>query len=92
MGKSKNLNRKPDEILLGENRLLKKQVRSLQRELRESQKQLAYKQNNSTKETKRPVKIYDLCTNCGKGSLSTLDIGIRKIVSCNVCEYQKVTK
>lgn len=93
MGKSKNLNRKPDEMLLGENRLLKKQIRSLQREVKEFQKQLSYNQNkdSSIKKTRKEKDVNE-CTTCGKGELITLDFGIRKITRCSLCDYQKVTK
>ena len=93
MGKSKNLNRKPDEQLLGENRKLKSQIRSLQREVKEFQKQLGFNQNKDpNKKSSRKETDEVECLDCGKGSLITLDFGIRKITRCNICDYQKVTK
>lgn len=90
MGKIKRKNHKPDEMLLGENRLQRKQIKKLQQEIRRLQKELSYKQYDTVKEAKRPVKIYDLCTACGKGELTELILANRKFEICELCGYRSL--
>jgi hypothetical protein len=92
MGKQKQKNRKPDEVLLGENRLYKKQLKKLNQEIRRLQKEIAYNQNKNGTHRVIVKDEIEKCPDCGKGELNTLDIGIRKITRCSICDYQKVTK
>lgn len=34
----------------------------------------------------------DYCPECGKGILKVVDLGIRRIIRCSICEYKKVQK
>ena len=89
---SKSKHRKSDEHLLGEVRTQRKQIKKLQQEIRRLQKELGYTQYKTNDNIYiEEVKI-DQCSTCGKGVLTTLDLGIRKIVKCDTCTYKKVTK
>lgn len=91
---SKSKHAKPDEFQKEQIRHLKKEVRRKDQEIRQLQKELGYSQNKdiSKKQSKKQYFDEQDCTQCGKGSLITLDFGIRKITRCNLCDYQKVSK
>lgn len=90
MGKLRRKNRKPDELLLGENRLQRKQIKKLQQEIRRLQKEINYNQNKNG-EPKYTIKKKDNneCTECGKGELVVFDLGIRKYTICQLCKDRK---
>jgi len=88
MGKSKQQNRKPDEELLGENRLYRKQIKKLQQEIRRLQKDQNYAQNKTSKSIEVKEKEFD-CKECGKSDLIVSDIGIRRYTICPLCNDRK---
>ena len=88
MGKSKNKNRKPDEMLLGENRLYRKQVKKLQQEIKRLQKEAGYNQNKSPK-VKEQEEPTPNCPDCARGFLSEVEFVGRIYVICPVCNYRK---
>jgi predicted nucleic acid-binding Zn-ribbon protein len=92
MGKQKQKNRRPDEALLGENRLYKKQLKKLNQEIRRLHKEIAYNQNKSG-EPRITVKEDHIpkCPNCGKGDLLIMDLGNRRYNICHLCDYRERT-
>lgn len=89
MGKSKQQNRKPDEELLGENRLYRKQIRKLQQEIVKLRKELGYSQNKTIEEQSDKESKKEKCLECGKGDILIMDIGIRRYSYCTLCSDKK---
>lgn len=83
MGKTKNLNRKPDEQLLGEIRSLKKELKRKDQKIRQLEKNYLLK--SSVKE-KKSRKEEPKCLACGKGELRIMDLGSRRYTICKLCE------
>lgn len=75
---------KQEEFYLGEIRSLKKEVKRLKQQLRQAEKFPPV-----ARESKRPVKMYNLCIECGKGSLKVLDLGNRKYLICDLCKHRE---
>lgn len=73
-------------------------VRKLQKEIRELKKPHRRKFSKDIVITidepeERPVPIKkNLCAVCGKGNVSTTDLGNRKLHSCDTCRYLKSEK
>ncbi len=88
---TRSKNHKQDEDLQGIIKSLKREIKYLNQEIARLHKLLGYSQNK-TEKTKRFKEIEDLCASCGKGLIKVTDIGIRKIISCTVCAYKKITK
>ena len=83
MGKNKQRNRKPDEHLLGENRLQRKQIRKLQQEIKRLRNELGYQDKV---DPIRMRKELPKCPSCGKGEPLLVDLGIRKYIICALCK------
>ncbi len=82
---------KNDEDLQGIIKSLKREIKSLNQEIARLHKLLGYSQNK-TEKTRRVKESEDDCKLCGKGTIKVSDLGIRKIISCTVCAYKKITK
>lgn len=92
MGKNKQRNRKPDEQLLGENRLQRKQIRKLEQKIRSLEKELGYSQNKSSGPRVKVKENYiPKCPVCGKGDLIIMDLGNRRYNICHLCNYSERT-
>jgi hypothetical protein len=89
-------NRDRDEILRGELRKAKKQIKQLQKEnqrliiLLEHQNRPIVVRKGVSK-TKTPVQKGD-CPDCGVGILEVIDLGLRKMHVCKECGFRKVIK
>jgi hypothetical protein len=75
---------KQEEVYLGEIRSLRKEIKRLKQQLRQAEKF-----PHVVQESKRPIKMYNLCLECGKGDLSIMDLGKRKYEVCKLCKYRK---
>ena len=92
MGKNKQKNRKPDEQLLGENRLQRKQIRKLEQKIRSLEKELGYSQNKDTSKKynkKQEVELEPNCIECARGFLREISLVGRTFIVCSVCDYRK---
>lgn len=97
MSRIKNKSRSEQEHLNGLIRQLKKQVKKLTKDNSQLRKEL----NKSTPkaeyfdDVEEPVKPTDRhkerCPTCNK-ILNAIDLGTRKLVVCNECEYRKVIR
>lgn len=88
---SKSKHAKPDEFQKEQIRHLKKELKRANQTIRSLEKDLGYTQNK-TEKTKRVKEIEDECQSCGKGLIKVSDLGIRKIISCTLCDYRKIIK
>ncbi len=87
---AKQKHAKPDEFQKEQIRHLKKELIRKDQEIRQLQKDLGYNQNkDSNRKNSRKEKNDVECLECGKGSLITLDFGIRSFLICNLCGYRK---
>lgn len=80
------------EILQQENKELRSVNKSLMRKLKDESKK--YKpQQSSHSLIKEEYENKDSCLNCGKGRITTTDIGVRKIIGCTLnCGFRKIIK
>jgi DNA-directed RNA polymerase subunit RPC12/RpoP len=93
MSRSNKRNTDELEQLRSENRQLKAIAKSLEREIKKLNKE--YREDlrdvepieDEPKESKTPR-----CTDCGKGNLTTTDLGVRKLISCSNCGKRKTVK
>lgn len=88
---SKSKHAKPDEFQKEQIRHLKKELKRAHQEIGQLKKLLGYSQNNTGK-SKSVKEIEDECVSCGKGLIKVSDLGIRKIISCTLCDYRKIIK
>lgn len=88
---SKSKESKDEEYHKGIIRGLKKQLIKLQQENKRLLRELGYGQNK-TEKPRRTKEIEDECQSCGKGLIKVSDLGIRKIISCTLCDYRKIIK
>lgn len=90
---SKSRHAKPDEFQKEQIRHLRKELKKANQTIRSLEKDLGYNQNKSSKSERREKEIdLDLCNSCGKGIIKVSDLGIRKITTCTLCSYRKITK
>ena len=97
---AKTKERSEAEYLRAENRALRKQTTVLKKEVSSLRKRLTkyegYVDSFTYEKDAEPafVEIYDdkQCAQCSKGRLHTVDLGIRKIVTCNQCGFREVVK
>lgn len=92
MTKSKHA--KPQEFEREQIRNLKKQLKQAHQTIRSLEKELGYKNITGNLQNTRKNKEINLdqCENCGKGIIETKDYGVRKITTCSLCAYRKVSK
>lgn len=89
---SKSKHSKPDEFQKEQIRHLKKEIRRKDQQIRSLEKELGYSQNkNSGAKRSKDIDI-NQCFECGKGILKTSDYGVRKVTTCSLCSYRKVSK
>lgn len=89
---SKSKHAKPDEFQKEQIRHLKKELKRKDQQIRQLEKDLGYSQNKSPKTKKEKELDPDQCSECGKGTLKISDLGIRRITTCTLCTYRKVSK
>jgi hypothetical protein len=88
MGKNKQQNRKPDEQLLGENRLQRKQIKRLNQEIKRLEKLLGYRQNKIDDQEINEFEVLEPdCPECKIGFLKELELVGRKLKFC-ICGYR----
>jgi hypothetical protein len=87
MAKSKHA--KPDEFQKEQIRHLKKELKRRDQKIRQLEKELGYSQNKDTSPRKEKQRDPELCSHCGKGELTVMDIGVRRYEICNLCKDRK---
>ena len=87
-----------DEIehLKSENRELKSKIKSLERHIKKLNKEYKteYNQEDLIEEdhTEKTPKV-ERCPICTRGNIQIVELGVRKLMSCTVCDqYRKVIK
>jgi len=88
LGKARSKNHDADEYYKGQIRELKSINRRLERQLKEVLKHQSTKSKNDCKKESKE----NICQNCGKGILESVDLGIRIITSCPLCGYRESIK
>jgi len=91
MGRKKGTD---DEVekLEQEIKRLKSENRHLHKELKRSNKKYQPEHEQEDLIKKDHKEKLNICDNCGKGKLAIVELGPRKLVRCNVCEYRKTLK
>lgn len=69
----------------------KKEIKRLNQQIKVLERELGYGQNKSPKSRIKEEDL-DQCNQCGKGILKTSDYGVRKITTCSLCEFRKISK
>lgn len=92
MSKRKNEQNDDIERLEQEIKRLKSENRHLHKELKRSNKK--YKPEHDQEELIKEDHKHkpDICEQCGKGKLAIVELGPRKLISCDVCDYRKTLK
>jgi hypothetical protein len=83
------------EYLRGLVREQKAQIRHLKRQLSRAGKKVKIFEETVelSEEADCPIEpLTDQCEHCGKGQVQTTDIGVRVLITCNVCDYKKSYK
>lgn len=90
---SKSREGKEDEFYKSQIRSQKKEIKRLNQKVKQLERLLNYDQNKSPKSERKTKEIdLDQCLSCGKGYLKTSDYGVRKITTCSLCSFRKVSK
>jgi hypothetical protein len=91
MGKARQREGSETEFLKGIIRKLKSENRYLKRCLSQLEKRKHFYEHNEV-DDEEPEEVLKKCDTCGKGSLISIDFGVRTITRCSICTFKKVTK
>jgi hypothetical protein len=79
------------EELRGENRKLRSENKKLLREIKNLSKRSHFYEEVIDDVT-TDIELKDACDNCGKGDLISMDLGLIKLIRCNLCDFEKKVK
>jgi uncharacterized protein YlxW (UPF0749 family) len=96
MSRSNKRSIKSHDTLKKENEELRTLNKALHRELKKLNKEVnpTPKKENIVKEEQNTntAPKNQICEECNKGKLEHIDLGIRKIIKCDLCDFRKVIK
>ena len=91
MAKTKSKSRTEVEVLRGENRKLRSENKKLLREIKDLSKRSHFYEE-VIDDVATDIELKSSCENCGKGDLVSMDLGLIKLIRCNLCDFEKKIK
>ncbi len=92
MSKTKNKGHSEVELLRGRIRRLESTCRRLRKRNKQLERKTHFHEDVIDDITETTVPKGEICPECGKGQITTLDLKFVLIESCELCEYRKKIK